>query len=70
MLFRSTEATTLGAGLLAGLAVGTWGSIEDIGAVWRAGRVVEPAGALDRARWAEAVDRSRRWIPELSALDF
>jgi glycerol kinase len=67
---RHTEATTVGAGLLAGLAVGTWGSIGDIADVWRPGHVVEPTGALDRARWADAVDRSRRWIPELSALDF
>ncbi|MFZ9629829.1 MAG: FGGY family carbohydrate kinase [Ilumatobacteraceae bacterium] len=67
---RHTEATTVGAGLLAGLAVGTWGSIDEVGAAWSPGRVVEPARVLDRARWAEAVDRARRWIPELSALDF
>ena len=65
-----TEATTIGAAYLAGLAVGTWGSLADVADAWRPGRVVEPAGRLDRARWAEAVQRSRRWIPDLSALDF
>ena len=36
------------------------------------GRLVEPAGppGISRGRWAEAVDRARGWIPELSALDF
>ena len=31
---------------------------------------VEPAGPLDRARWADAVGRAAGWIPDLSALDF
>jgi glycerol kinase len=65
-----TEATTLGAAYLAGLAVGTWGGWDDIAALWRPSRVVEPAAPLDRARWAEAVNRAQAWIPELSALDF
>jgi glycerol kinase len=65
-----TEATTLGAAYLAGLAVGTWGGWDDIAALWKPSRVVEPAAPLDRARWAEAVSRAKAWIPELSALDF
>ena len=32
--------------------------------------VVDPVGEPDRERWRAAVERSRRWIPELSALDF
>ena len=68
------EATTLGAGFLAGLAVGTWASLDDVAAAWRPSAAVEPARsverAADRARWAEAVTRSTRWIPELSAIDF
>jgi glycerol kinase len=64
------EATTLGAAFLAGLAVGTWGGLDDIAATWRPRAAVEPGTRLDRARWAEAVSRSRAWIPELSALDF
>lgn len=67
---RHTEATTVGAAYLAGLAVGVWGSFDEVAEAWRPRTVVEPVGRLDRARWAEAVDRSRRWIPDLSALDF
>ena len=43
-----TEATTLGAGFLAGLAIGTWGGIDDIAAALapradgRAGRAARP----------------------------
>lgn len=65
-----TEATTLGAAFLAGLAVGTWSSMDDVAATWRPHAVVEPATRLDRQLWAEAVARSRTWIPDLSALDF
>jgi glycerol kinase len=65
-----TEATTVGAAYLAGLEVGTWGSLADIAAAWRPRQVVEPSGRLDREQWARAVDRSARWIPDLSALDF
>jgi glycerol kinase len=64
------EATTLGAGLLAGLAVGVWSGLDDIAASWRPSKVVEPGEPLDRARWARAVERAAGWIPELSALDF
>jgi glycerol kinase len=64
------EATTLGAAFLAGLETGTWSGMDDVAATWRPARRVEPARVLDRDRWREAVARSRRWIPELSALDF
>jgi len=67
---QHTEATTLGAAFLAGLATGEWASLDDIGAAWHPRATVEPTGRLDRAQWAEAVDRARRWIPDLSALDF
>jgi glycerol kinase len=65
-----TEATTIGAAYLAGLAVGTWGSFDEIAAAWRPQVVVEPTAQLDRAQWAEAIERARTWIPDLSALDF
>lgn len=68
-----TECTTLGAGLLAGLAVGFWRDFDAVGETWRPSRVVEPTLAdrsARRGRWAEAVERSSRWIPALSALDF
>ena len=64
------EATTLGAAFLAGLAVGTWGSWDDIAATWRPRATVEPVGSFDRDRWRMAVDRAAEWFPELSALSF
>lgn len=64
------EATTLGAGLLAGLAVGTWGGWHDVAATWRPATVVEPGAQTDRARWNEALDRAAGWYPDLSSLDF
>jgi glycerol kinase len=64
------EATTLGAGFLAGLAVGTWGGWDDIAATWSPSRVVEPARVLDRDQWREAVDRAANWYPDLSAISF
>lgn len=64
------EATTLGAAFLAGLAVGTWGSWDDIAATWRPRQTVEPVGAFDRDRWRTAVARAAQWFPELSALTF
>jgi glycerol kinase len=64
------EATTLGAGLLAGLATGVWSGLDEIAASWRPAKVVEPGELLDRTRWAMAVERAAGWIPELSSLDF
>ena len=64
------EATTRGAGFLAGLATGTWSSDDDIAATWAAARVVDPKAPTDRARWREACRRAEQWIPELSSLDF
>lgn len=64
------EATTLGAGFLAGLAVGTWAGWDELGATWRPAARVEPGPPTDRARWAEAVERSANWFGDLSALDF
>ncbi len=67
---RQTEATTIGAAYLAGLAVGVWGSFDDIAAAWQPQAVVEPTTRLDRQQWADAIARAREWIPDLSALDF
>ncbi|MBA3652763.1 MAG: glycerol kinase, partial [Actinobacteria bacterium] len=64
------EATTLGAAYLAGLAVGTWNDEAEIAARWSPARVVEPVRKPDRDRWRAAVERSRKTVPELSALDF
>jgi glycerol kinase len=65
-----TEATTVGAAYLAGLAVGTWGSFDDIAAAWRPRVAVEPTQLLDRDQWRVACGRAQGWIPDLSALDF
>ena len=67
---RVREATTLGAAFLAGLAVGVWSDVDECASLWRPGVEVAPARRLDRAKWRDARDRSLRWIPELSALEF
>jgi glycerol kinase len=64
------EATALGAALMAGLAVGHRAAVEDLARTWTPRARIEPARALDRAEWREAVDRSRAWIPALSNIDF
>src|SRR3954451_20472157 len=65
-----TEATTVGAGYLAGLAVGVWDSFENIAAAWKPQDVTDPTAQLDRQQWTRAIERSRGWMPALSALDF
>ncbi len=64
------EATTLGAGFLAGLATGMWGRWADIAATWAPRTRVEPVRTTDRDLWSQAVERSREWFADLSALDF
>ncbi len=65
-----TEATTLGAAFLAGLATGTWSDEDDVAATWHPGAVVEPVRRSRRERWLQAREHALGWIPELSALDF
>ncbi|MBW3537856.1 MAG: glycerol kinase, partial [Actinobacteria bacterium] len=65
-----TEATTLGAGFLAGLAVSTWSGVDQLSELWNPRDVVEPQRDTDRDRWREARSRARDQVPELSALDF
>lgn len=57
---KMLETTALGAGFLAGLAVGVWTSLEEIAAVWKEDRRFFPAreggwGEGLRAAWAAAV---------------
>jgi glycerol kinase len=64
------EATGLGAALLAGIPVGHHASVDALATTWKPRATVEPGRPLDRERWKDAVERSRRWIPELSGIDF
>jgi glycerol kinase len=67
-----TEATTLGAGFLAGTAAGQWSHLEEATNAISGATLVAPLGTpgISRQQWGEAVSRSRSWIPDLSALDF
>ena len=69
------EATTLGAGLLAGLAVGTYRSTDELASVYTPRHVVEPRGdeptrSAARERWLEARHKAEGTIPELSGISF
>jgi glycerol kinase len=60
------ETTALGAGYLAGLAVGYWTDAADVAANWRIDRCFEPAMPRDQvaeltAGWNKAVARARDW---------
>jgi glycerol kinase len=74
-LSATLEATTLGAGFLAGMAVGLWADEEDAAAAYRPARTVEPGigegvRAARRERWLEARGRALATIPELSTISF
>jgi glycerol kinase len=61
-----TETTALGAAYLAGLAVGFWGSVDEVTGQWRVDRRFEPhmaqsAARALRQRWTAAVERSKGW---------
>jgi glycerol kinase len=61
-----TETTAFGAAALAGLASGFWSGLDQIAACWQLERRFEPQldeGTREsrRARWREAVERSRGW---------
>jgi glycerol kinase len=69
------EATTLGAGLLAGLAIGTYDSPDDIADTFSPRRTVEPRSddatrAHSRERWLQARAKAEATIPELTGISF
>jgi glycerol kinase len=69
------EATTLGAGLLAGLAVGVYASTDELADTFAPRRTVEPATteserAAGRERWLAARKKAEATIPELSGISF
>ena len=56
-----TETTALGACYLAGLAVGYWGSLDEIKQQWKAERTFKPSGADVtgvKAGWKDAISRT------------
>jgi len=62
-----SETTALGAAFLAGLAVGYWGSLEELQGLWKLDKRFEPSmEESERERlystWKEAVRRSLRWV--------
>jgi glycerol kinase len=63
---RVLETTALGAGYLAGLAVGYWSDAADVARNWRVDRRFEPAMPRERvaemrAQWDKALARSKAW---------
>ena len=66
------ETTALGAAMLAGLAAGVWGSLDDLRQVWTVQREFVPAMSISErderyARWKEAVARARGWAAPVAA---
>ena len=60
------ETTALGAASLAGLAVGLWRNINEIGSQWKSSASYEPCMSLDEREtlyrnWQRAVERARGW---------
>lgn len=65
------ETTALGAAFFAGLAAGFWNDTREIHSIWKADRIFEPQMSADeaahrRARWANALGRSRDWEQPLA----
>jgi glycerol kinase len=56
------QASALGAGYLAGLATGVWGSTDELGRAWQRDRLFEP-----RLDTAERDDRFAGWQKHVSA---
>jgi len=62
-----SETTALGAGYLAGLAVGLWRDTSELSCLWRAAKTYEPRMSVDQrealyAGWKRAVERARKWV--------
>jgi glycerol kinase len=60
------ETTALGAAYLAGLAVGVWQGVEEIGKQWYSTTTFEPQMSVDERetlyhRWKRAVARAQEW---------
>ena len=69
------EATTRGAGYLAGLATGLWSDEAELAALWSPAELIEPSDdtqgrASARERYLDARGRSERTLPDLSSVSF
>ena len=63
------DTTALGAGYLAGLAVGVWQDMDEIARKHFTSRIFEPKMSADRRKklyhdWQRAVERSRNWATD------
>src|SRR5438045_7523235 len=63
---KVAETTALGAAYLAGIAVGFWGSAQEVAEHWVIDRTFEPQMSADQrnslyAGWKRAVERSLKW---------
>ncbi len=72
---REREATTVGAGLMAGIGAGLWKDPAELAALYHPAHIVEPAlsdAERDSARscWLDARARAQATVPELSAMQF
>lgn len=66
---KLTETTALGAALLAGLAVGFWGSIDEVQSEAKIDRLFETEMAIEEREkrykgWKKAVSRSLKWAED------
>lgn len=64
---KTFESTALGAGYLAGLAVGFWDNVDQLEEQWKVDREFEPAmPAAQRkellSNWHRALERSKAWV--------
>lgn len=64
------ECTALGAGFLAGLAIGAWEGWSAVATLRAPRATVEPGRQLDREQWRQANDAAASWHPDLSAVAF
>jgi len=71
---ENTETTAFGAAALAGLGVGLWQSEAELASLWKLERRFDPQmkpgdAAFRRARWQDALARSRNWAPAFASSD-
>jgi glycerol kinase len=61
------ETTALGAAMMAGLAVGTYTSVDELKGLWHQDLIFEPTMSEEKREellhgWHRAVERARNWI--------